>query len=211
MFSVGLIDAYQLGVSAWVWDYPLVRMETTKRNYTNVPNPKPATSYRAPLNQIGWARELATSNALVITIHAHSTVYMSAVVDLKEPYILTVPALGQRYYVVDVFDMWQELEHYIGKHTTGTEAGRYALAPPGWKGTLPADVTRLDVSTSVVWLWGRKRVSPGEDVGTIHKLQDGFDLRPPSAVGKAYWGGACRRCPMPRAIRSASTPFWPPC
>ena len=42
--------------------------------------------------------------------------------------------------------MWQELEHYIGRRTTGTKAGNFALVPPGWKGELPAGVTRLDVT-----------------------------------------------------------------
>ena len=55
------------------------------------------------------------------------------------------PDTHDRYYVVDVFNMWQELEHYIGRRTTGTAAGNFALVPPGWKGELPAGVTRLDV------------------------------------------------------------------
>lgn len=181
------IDAHQLAISAWVWGYPLVRMERVIRDYTDVPDPKPATSYRAPLNQIGWARELATPDAHDMPTANNDTAYLSAVVDLTEPYILSVPDMGDRYYVMDVFDMWQELEHYIGRRTTGTKAGRYALVPPAWKGDLPQDVTRLDVSTSKVWLWGRMRVSPGDDANKIRALQDGFDLRPVSKLGEANW------------------------
>ena len=117
----------------------------------------------------------------------NDTLYMSAVVDLTEPYVLSVPDMGDRYYVVDVFDMWQELQHYIGRRTTGTKAGQFALVPPGWKGDLPKDVTRLDVSTSKVWLWGRMQVSPGDDMDKIHALQDAFDLRPLSKLGAAHW------------------------
>lgn len=181
------IDAYAQGVSAWVWGYPLVRMERVVRDYINVPEPKPSTSYRAPLNQIGWARQLATPDALDMPTPNNDTLYMSAVVDLKEPYILSVPEMGDRYYVVDTFNMWQELEHYIGRRTTGTKAGRFALVPPGWKGNLPKDVSRLDISTDKVWLWGRMRVSAGDDMDAIHALQDSFDLRPLSAMGQANW------------------------
>jgi hypothetical protein len=53
-------DGYALGVLAYTWAYPLVRMERVAPSYTDVPSPKPATSYRAPLDQIGWATELAT-------------------------------------------------------------------------------------------------------------------------------------------------------
>lgn len=181
-------DAYQLGLSAYVWGYPLVRMERVAREYTDVPNPKPVTSYRAPLNRIGWARELATPSALDMPTANNDTTYLSAVVDLSSgPYILSVPEVGNRYYVVDVFNMWQELQHYIGRRTTGTKAARYALMPPGWKGTLPAGVKRLDVATNKVWLWGRMRVSAGEDMKKIHALQDAFDLRPLSALGQKNW------------------------
>ncbi|MWL89591.1 DUF1254 domain-containing protein [Cupriavidus sp. SW-Y-13] len=192
-------DAYQLGLSAYVWGYPLVRMERVAREYIEVPNPKPSTSYRAPLNQIGWARDLATPSALDMPTANNDTTYLSAVVDLsREPYILSVPDTGGRYYVVDTFNMWQELEHYIGRRVTGTKAGRFALVGPGWKGKLPAGVKRLDIKTSKVWLWGRMRVSPGEDMKKLHALQDTFDLRPLSAVGKKDWKApAASLAPLP--------------
>ena len=50
-------DAYVQGVQAYVWGYPLVRMERVARQYTDAPPDNPPTNYRAPLNQIGWARE----------------------------------------------------------------------------------------------------------------------------------------------------------
>lgn len=181
-------DAYEQGLSAYVWGYPLVRMERVMRDYITVPDPKPATSYRAPLNQIGWARELATPEALDMPTANNDTVYLSAVVDLSNgPFVLSVPETQDRYYVVDVFNMWQELEHYVGRRVTGTHPGRFAIVPPGWTGTLPADVKRLDVKTNKVWLWGRMRVSPGDDMKKIHALQDEFDLRPLSAMGGKRW------------------------
>ena len=42
-------DAYAQGVQAYVWGYPLVRMERVARQYTDVPANNPPTSYRAPL------------------------------------------------------------------------------------------------------------------------------------------------------------------
>lgn len=193
------IDAYTLGVSAYAWGYPLVRMERVVREYIDVPSPKPDTSYRAPLNQIGWARALATPAALDMPTANNDTAYLSAVVDLsKEPFLLSVPDTQDRYYVVDVFNMWQELEHYIGRRVTGTGEGRFVLVPPGWTGTLPEDVNRLDVATSKIWLWGRIRVSPDEDIKQVHALQDRFDLRPLSAAGRADWKApAAQLQPLP--------------
>jgi hypothetical protein len=171
-------DGYQLGISAYVWGYPLVRMERVVRQYSDVPNPNPPTSYRAPVNEIGWASQLATPEAKDMPTANNDTFYMSAVVKLDRPYILSVPDTHDRYYVVNVFNMWQELEHYIGRRTTGTNAGRYAIVPPGWRGQLPGDVKRLDVTTDKVWLWGRLRIAQGEPAGPVLALQKEFKLEP---------------------------------
>ncbi|MFY9832672.1 MAG: DUF1254 domain-containing protein [Methylocystis sp.] len=112
-------DAYALGVQAYVWGYPLVRMERIARQYTDVPEPNPTTSYRAPLNQIGWARDLATAASKDMPTANNDTYYMSAVVELDEPYVLSVPDTHDRYYVINVFNMWHELQHYIGRRATG--------------------------------------------------------------------------------------------
>jgi hypothetical protein len=193
-------DGYQLGVSVYTWGYPLVRMERLLRQYSDVPKPKPATSYRAPINQIGWARELATPAAKDMPTANNDTYYMSAVVLLDQPFVLSVPDTSDRYYVVNVFNMWQELQHYIGRRTTGTKAGRFALVPPGWSGRLPAELKRLDVSTSKVWLWGRLRVAQGEDVNPIHALQQQFTLVPLDHYGKsATTHGAASLPPLPKS------------
>src|SRR5271170_7043198 len=160
-------DGYQLGISAYTWGYPLVRMERVVRSYSDVSSGVPATSYRAPVNKIGWARELATPSTKDMPTANNDTFYMSAVVALNEPFVLTVPDTGDRYYVVNVFNMWQELEHYIGRRTTGTKAARYVLVPPGWTGLVPADATRLDVTTTKVWLWGRLRIAQGEPAAPV--------------------------------------------
>lgn len=178
------VDGYQLAVSAYNWGYPLVRMERVMREYTQVPSPKPATSYRAPLNTIGWATELASPQAKDMPTANNDTYYMSAVVQLDEPWILTVPDTHDRYYVIDVFNMYQELQHYIGRRATGTKAGKFALVPPGWKGKLPAGAKRLDVSTDKIWLWGRLRVVPGEAPAQLQALQKQFELMPLSASTK---------------------------
>src|SRR5262245_52688230 len=79
------IEAHALGVSAYLWGYPLVRMERVMREYTDVKGPQPGTSYRAPLNRIGWATELATPSAKDMPAANNDTFYMSAVVKLTEP------------------------------------------------------------------------------------------------------------------------------
>ena len=171
-------DAYSLAVMAYNWGYPLVRMERTMREYVEVESPRPPTSYRAPLNQMGWATQLATPAAKDMPTANNDTLYTSTVLELDQPYVLTVPDTHDRYYVIDVFSMWQELEHYVGRRVTGTKAGKFVLVPPGWKGTLPKDAKRLDVSTSKVWLWGRLQMKHGEDSKPVLALTQQFLIKP---------------------------------
>ncbi len=177
-------DAKSIGTLAYEWGYAMVRMEQAMREYIDVPNPKPQTSYRAPLNEIGWARRLPTADDKDMPTANNDTYYMSAVVDLTEPYILETPDTDGRYYVVNVFDMYHNLTEYIGKRNTGTKAQKVALVPPGWTGKLPKGVTKTVTSnTKKVWLWGRVHVLEGEDVAKVHGLQDQFVLKSLSEFG----------------------------
>ncbi|WP_075590503.1 DUF1254 domain-containing protein [Labilibacter marinus] len=170
-------DAKAIGTLAYEWGYAMVRMEQAMRDYINVPEPKPKTSYRAPLNKIGWAKRLPTAQDKDMPTANNDTYYMSAVVDLTEPYILKTPDTDGRYYVVNVFDMYHTLTEYIGKRNTGTEAQTIALIPPGWKGNLPKSVDKVvHIKTSKTWLWGRIHVLEGEDISKVHDLQDQFTL-----------------------------------
>ena len=192
------LDAHALGMSAYLWGYPLVRMERVMREYTDVPPNQPATSYRAPLNQIGWATALATPSARDMPTANNDTLYMSAVVTLTEPYILSVPDTNDRYYVINIFTTYHEDEHDIGRRTTGTTAGQFAIVPPGWKGTLPEGLRRFDVSTDKVWLWGRLHVKDGEAMEPLRALQKQFDLRPLSQLNNAnYQAPAAKLPPLP--------------
>ncbi|WP_309498041.1 DUF1254 domain-containing protein [Sulfurovum sp.] len=176
--------AKALGTLAYQWGYALLRMESAMRDYIDVPNPKPDTSYRAPLNQIGWAKKLPMASDKDMPTANNDTFYMSAVVDLTEPYILETPDTQDRYYVVNVFDMYQNLTNYIGRRTTGTKANIFAIVPPEWKGELPKNVTNvIHAQTQKIWLWGRLNVLEGEELAPVHKLQKEFKLRTLSEYG----------------------------
>jgi hypothetical protein len=171
------LDAKAMGTMAYQWGYSMVRMEQAMRDYIDVPNPKPATSYRAPLNEIGWAKRLPTAADEDMPTANNDTYYMSAVVDLTEPFILETPDTDGRYYVVNVFDIYHTLTEYIGKRNTGTQAQTIALVPPGWEGQLPKGIDKVvNVRTPKAWLWGRIHVLEGEDVSKVHALQDKFKL-----------------------------------
>ena len=178
-------DAYAQGIQAYVWGYPLVRMERVARQYTDVPANNPPTSYRAPLNEIGWARELATAASKDMPTSNNDTFYMSAIVDLTEPLSSRFPTRTTAIMSSTSSTCGRSSSITLAAARRARAAGNFALVPPGWKGELPAGVTRLDVATDKIWLWGRLRLTQGEAVAPVLALQKEFRLTPLSAFGRA--------------------------
>jgi hypothetical protein len=123
-----------------------------------------------------------------VTAPNADTLYTSAWLDVsKEPWILSVPDMGDRYYLLPMLDGWTDVFQVPGKRTTGDKAAKYAITGPGWSGTLPAGVTEYKSPTSMVWILGRIYCTgTPADYAAVHALQDKFSLVPLSSYGKPY-------------------------
>src|ERR1700730_10906051 len=84
----GLEDSL-LASEAYIYGYPLVTMEMTRRVITNVAT---VEAMRMPMGQFGNAREYPTSEFRDVTAPNADTLYSVAWLDLaKEPYIFSLP------------------------------------------------------------------------------------------------------------------------
>ncbi len=107
--------------------------------------------------------------------------------------VLSLPDMGDRYFLFPMLDGWTNVFQVPGKRTTGDKAQAYAITGPGWKGTLPAGVTEYKAPTSMVWILGRVYCTgTPEDYKAVHALQDKFRLVPLSHYGKPYTPPAAR-------------------
>jgi hypothetical protein len=172
-------------VEAYIYGYPLVTMEMTRRVMTNV---ETAEGTRAPMGQFVRMREYPTAAFRDVTAPNADTLYTTAWVDVgDEPWVLSLPDAQDRYYLFPMLDGWTEVFEVPGKRTTGTGAQTYAIVGPHWKGKLPEGVKEYRSPTDMVWLLGRIYCSgTPEDYAAVHKLQDAISLVPLSAYGKAY-------------------------
>ena len=138
-----------------------------------------APSYRAPLNTLSSdSRSLDWRFRDVITPNA-DTPYSFAALDLRaEPYVLTVPEVTDRYYVMQLEDLLGFNEHYVGTRATGTEAGSYLLSGPRWSGDAPEGITQaFRLETDIVFIIGRTQLHGPDDVPALTAIQDGYELR----------------------------------
>jgi hypothetical protein len=178
-------EALKLGVEAYVYGYPLVTMEMTRRIMTNVATPEGA---HAPMGQFARLRKYPAASNREVTAPNADTLYSLAWLDLsRDAYILSIPDSNDRYYLMPMLDGWTDVFQVPGKRTTGTKAQTYAITGPGWKGALPEGVTQYKSPTSLVWILGRTYCTgTPEDYKAVHAFQDQLSLVPLSAYGKPY-------------------------
>lgn len=178
-------EATALGTEAYVYGYPLVTMEMTRRVMTNVEQP---VGTRAPMGHLIRMRAYPTAKFRDVTAPNADTLYTTAWLDVgAEPWILSLPDAHDRYYLMPMLDGWTEVFEVPGKRTTGTRAQVYAITGPGWKGTLPPGVVQYESPTSLVWLLGRIYCTgTPEDYEAVHAMQDAISLVPLSSYGKPY-------------------------
>ena len=181
----GTEQAVADAIDVYVYGYPLVTMDMTRRFMTNVATPD---AQHAPMGQILKARTYPAPDYHAVTAPNADTLYTTAWIDVsQEPWVLSVPDMGDRYYLLPMLSGWTDVFQVPGKRTTGGKAQVYAITGPGWSGTLPKGVTEYKSPTGMVWLLGRIYCTgTPADYAAVHALQDKFALVPLSSYGKPY-------------------------
>lgn len=178
-------EATAIATDAYIYGYPLVTMEYTRRVLTNVAEP---TQTGAPMGQLVRLRAYPDASFRSVTAPNADTLYTTGWVDLsKEPYVLSLPDAHGRYYLMPMLDGWTDVFQVPGKRTTGTGPQTYAITGPKWSGTLPAGVTQYKSPTALVWILGRIYCTGTQkDYKAVHEMQDKITLVPLSSYGKPY-------------------------
>jgi hypothetical protein len=127
-------QAYSLGIQAYIYGYPLVVMERTRQVQTILnPSIQPALT----ASNVMFYKSIDPEFRDVVTPNV-DTVYCSAWFDLSQnPVVLNCPDTNDRYYVMQIMDAYSNTFASIGRRTTGTKAGRFAIVGPDWKGVCP--------------------------------------------------------------------------
>lgn len=163
-------DLGRLAVEAWIFGYPLVLMDVSRQVMTG-DQELPNTFTHLRTFPDPTFTDVVTPNA--------DTLYSSAWLDLRaEPLVLSLPYTHGRYYMMPMLSGWTDVFAAPGQRTIGDDGGEFALCGPGWTGTLPTGVTRIDAPTSMVWIVGRTSAAGTKDYLAVHALQNDFLLIP---------------------------------
>jgi hypothetical protein len=186
-------EAHAIGVDAYLYFYPLVTMDITRRQLTNMA-PGPG-SLGGPMNRFANIEAFPSADMRVVVRPNFDTLYSSGWLDLTAgPVVVSVPDTGGRYYLLPMLDMWTDVFASPGWRTTGTQAGNFLVTPPGWRPDLrerlveefklPDNTQRIDAPTPYVWIIGRTKTDGPADYDAVHKIQAGYTITPLSQWGK---------------------------
>jgi hypothetical protein len=163
-------EASAIAEEAYIYAFPM--MENYRTMYVQAID-RTAPGYGAPFNEFAHKDELLGPEFKDIVRPNNDTMYSFAWLDLRaQPVVITVPEIKDRYYSVQLVDMFTHNFGYIGTRATGTEAGSYVIAGPQWEGTKPGDAKGVFRSESnFVYCIIRTEVDGPDDAAAVVELQ----------------------------------------
>lgn len=170
-------EAKAIAQEAYVYAYPM--LENYRTMYVQAVA-KGTPGYTAPFNQLSHKTELLGPDFKDVVRPNNDTLYSFAWLDLRaQPIVITVPEIENRYYSIQLIDMFTNNLGYVGTRTTGSKAGSYLVVGPQWQGAKPGDVKRVFRSGSnFVYCIIRTGVDGPDDVPAVVKIQQGYHLTP---------------------------------
>jgi hypothetical protein len=176
-------EAHAIGVDAYLYFYPLVSMDLTRKQFTNIEPGKELG--KGPMNMFSNIPQYPPADFKGVVRPNFDTLYSPAWLDMtKGPVVVSVPDTNGRYYLLPMLDMWTDVFASPGWRTTGTQAGNYLVTPPGWNGTVPNGMTQVSAPTPYVWIIGRTKTDGPPDYDAVNKIQAGYRVTPLSEWGK---------------------------
>src|SRR6266851_10449471 len=178
-FAVVAVLAWGLGTFVFMYFWPPITYSAYKRAVVR----HGLGGDPIPVNTLYAVPNLASpsaSNSSLLATGTHDVLYIGGWLDLsKGPHVLHVPDMAGRYYSVQFTDPSDGTNFaYVGKRTTGTEAGDYLVSGPGWKGTVSQAMTQIASPNKSVLVIGRVFVESDSDLPTAYGLAKQIQLTP---------------------------------
>lgn len=173
--NLSIPEISAIAKSAFIWGYPIV--DNYSVLYAQALDPK-SPAFRAPLNQISHAKNVATPEDKSIVAPNVDTPYSYAWLDLKnEPIVLTLPKVtGGRYVAVQLIDAYTYIIDYIKPNTSSKE--NYLLVGPSWNGIKPKGINRvIKADTNIVLALYRTELLSTADYESVHTLQKQYQVQ----------------------------------
>ena len=178
-------EARTIAKEAYIYANPIV--DSYRILYTSFVDSKD-TEFKGPWNQVINIPRVYTHEDRAVQTPNSDTPYSWLGFDLRdEPIVLTVPPMEkERYFSIQLIDLYTHIFDYIGSRTTGNEGGTYMIAGPDWRGEVPEGVTKvIQTETQLAVAIYRTQLFDPEDIVNVKKIMKGYKAEPLSSfLGK---------------------------
>lgn len=175
---ISVEETRAIAKEAYLWGFPMV--ESYKAMYAQAVD-SGGTDFRAPFNQIGSAANVFTPKDTAIVTPNSDTPYSFVWMDLRaEPLVLTIPKIDKdRYFSVQLIDLYTHNFDYLGARTTGNDGGIYLIAGPGWRGEAPSGIAKvIRPETQIAYAIYRTQLFGVKDLDNVRQIQAGYLVQP---------------------------------
>jgi hypothetical protein len=175
--DVSPAEARSIAKEAYIYGFPMVDGYRIQYAYFVDSN---SPEFKAPWNQIRNVPRVYTPNDKAVQTPNSDTPYSMAGMDLRaEPVVITVPVIDKnRYFSVQLVDLYTFNFDYIGSRTTGNDGGSFLIAGPTWKGAPPSGIKKMFRSeTEFAFAIFRTQLFNPEDLDNVKKVQAGYNVQ----------------------------------
>jgi hypothetical protein len=180
----------------YVYGFPLIDFYRILYGYAIDPK---SPAFVAPFNVLHNTDHVYTPADTTVQTPNADTPYSILALDLRaEPLVLTLPPIQEdRYYSVQLVDLYTFNLGYLGSRTTGNGGGKFLLAGPNWHGPTPdgmKGVERFHTQFGLALI--RTQLFGPSDLPNVKKIQAGYAVEPfstfenrpaPSPAPKVSW------------------------
>ncbi len=177
----GVFENLETAEEAYIYAFPMIAAYKAMYQF-NID--KSSDQYKTGFNQIWNDAHVFTPKDTAIVTPNSDTPYSMLQADLRaEPIVLCVPEIEKdRYYSVQLCDMYSCNYGYIGSRATGNGAGCYMVAGPNWSGEKPPGIDKVfQCETQFSFIIYRTQLFNAADMDNVKKIQAGYKVEPLSA------------------------------
>lgn len=180
-FQISQEEARKIAKEAYIYGFPIVDNCRVQYSYFSDKNDP---DYKAPRNILFNIPRVFTPEDKAIQTPNSDTPYSWIGLDLRtEPIVFSIPPIKkERYWSLQLIDLYTHNFDYLGSRTTGNEGGNFLIAGPDWNGDKPECITKIiRCETNIASAQFRTQLFNADDLENVKAIQEKYIVKPLSA------------------------------
>lgn len=159
---------------AYIYGYPIVGMYELL--YSQVLSPETKIT---DFHEFAHTASVASPKTSFVPAPNNDTTYSRAWLDLREePVVLETPDTNDRYYSIQLLDLFSETITNIGRRKNGTHSQKFVVAGPNQSPVLTENIPVIHCNTTFALAFLRVLITGEQELETVKVIQQGFHIIP---------------------------------